>query len=366
MRTLREGVGPGLHRITAADPSARADEVADELGGRVCRTPAEVDSAVADARARAQPDAATIAYLERLARRWASVSRTADRTRQRVVSAAGQRLAPGGLAVHPETVRDRAPRLEAARAGLQGAGDAVAAPEATAPYEEAVGAPPAGPPLDPPSGGRTETSAAQLRTRRNQALGLVLASFGLGLILLALGVLPLWAALSIPFVASLWALRHLRPAGSSPSEKGPSLLSQVGAYTDERFGSRRAAEQHEAERARLDAARSRAEEEVRVAVKAWSDLAGPDVGPEDVEAVVRRFDPGLGSAEHLVGEAVGVRATEVAVARLVERWDAAWASLGVPAPSIADGELAIQALAQRTAPAIVLVGEVTDRGEAIA
>lgn len=370
MHALGEGAGPGLHHLRASDPSARAAALAEELGGRVCRTAAELDAALAEAVVPVPVDDAAIRDLARTARRWASLSQAADRTRRRVVAAAGQRLAPGALAVHPETVRDRARRLEAARARLLDAEQALAAHVTAAPVPggRATDAPvvddhPSGA-AAPPSG---EHVGSWLRARRNQALGAMLASFGIATILLASSALPLWAALLVPFLASLWALRHLRPVAPTPSDDdGSSRLAQVGAYTDELFGARRAAQEHEARRARLAAARSGAEEELRLADKAWTDLAGPGVDPGAVEDVVRRFDPGLGGAEDLVGESASVRATEAALGRLVERWAAGWTALGLPVPPIGEGEAAVRAVAAGPTHAIVLVGEVAARAEEVA
>lgn len=360
MDTLREDAGPGLHRVTASDPAA----VAAELGGRLCRSSAELDHALAEAAAQVGPDGDPLEELARVARRWAKLTQVAERTRQRVVAGASQRLTSGALAVHPDTVRDRARRLEAARAELLEAERALAAHDASAPEPDRGPEPAA--PVDEPSPSRTDELAARLRMRRNQALGVVLASFGLGLILLAVAVLPLWAALLIPFVASIWALRHLRPTERGErSDEVDSLsrLAEVGAFTDELFGARRAVQELEAEQARLDAARSRAEEELRLAEKAWGDLAGPGVDPRDVDEVVRRFDPGLGEAEHLAGEAVGVRATAAVLAGLAERWAAGWEALGLPVPPIDDGEAAVTAVAERRHQAIVLVGEAAGRAE---
>lgn len=367
MPTLREDAGPGLHRVTATDPAARAAEVADALGGRLCRTVAELEVVLEEAAQASRLDDGTAEELAKLARRWTKLSQVSERTRQRVITAAGQRLAPGALAVHPDTVRERARRLDEARAALVDAERALAAHDVDPPDDGPVaeGTPAPAADVEPAPLGAVPSP---LRARRNQALGVVLAAFGLALILLALAVVPLWAALLVPFVASLWALRHLRPpegGDGDGAEEAASLLSEVGAYTDERFGARRAAEEREVERARLDVARSRAEEEVRLAEKAWADLAGPGVDPADVEAVVRRFDPGLDGAEHLVGEAVGVRATEAAVARLAEQWSARWAALELPAPPIAEGEATVRALLARRARAIVLVDEVTVLAEEV-
>lgn len=366
MHTPRDAAGPGLHRVAAADPAARAVELVEEQGGRLCRTAADLDAVVAELEPLGGLDDQVLAELADLTRRWTKLSEVSDRTRQRVVAAAGRRAAPGGLAVHPDTVRERARRLEDARSALLEAERAVAAHQAAT---EEKPPPAAEATTDPdPVLVRAVGTSTGLRVRRNQAMGVVLAAFGLGLILLALAVLPLWAVLMVPLVASLWALRHLRPqeVDDSYEEEAASLLSEVGAFTDEHAGTRRETQEREAEAARLGAARSRAEEEVRLAERSWWDLAGPGVDPRDVDQVVRRFDPGLLGAEHLAGEAVGVRATDAALARLAERWSSRWEGLGLEVPPLDEGGAAVEAVAARRRQLVVLVGEVAVLAEDVA
>jgi hypothetical protein len=372
VHALGRDLGPGVHRIDAVDPPTRAADLASELGGVLCDSDASVDAVLA---ASSVPEALGPAAdeLRHLARRWARVAGVASRTRQRVVDAAGARLAPtAGLAVHPDTVRERAARVEEARAALVAAERDLEEHEASPPPVVPV-ADPEAPPEEPvaPVGPRYRRGTA---ARRNRAVGVVVASFGLALILLALDALPLWAALTIPFGASLWALWHLRPdeqaerggSGARGAGSASSLLSQMGDYTGERLSPGRAQQEHEAERARLDAARSRAAEEVRLAEHAWGDLAGEGTDPGDVEEVVRRFDPQLDGAEHLAGASVRVRATDAAAATLAARWAARWEELGLDPPPLEAGEQAIDDLLGRTQRPVVLVGPVVGRAEALA
>ena len=105
------------------------------------------------------------------------------------------------------------------------------------------------------------------------------------------------------------------------TSESTSLLQQMAATTDEAFGARRAAAARDDQLVLLQAQRDRAMEDVRVAERAWRDLAGDDP-VEDVEAVVRRFDPAApGRARAVAQETVGVRAASTLLARAVERWD---------------------------------------------
>ena len=97
------------------------------------------------------------------------------------------------------------------------------------------------------------------------------------------------------------------------TSESTSLLQQVAATTDEAFGARRAAAARDDQLLLLRAQRDRAMEEVRVAERAWRDLAGDDP-VEDVEAVVRRFDPQHQDALEVAQETVG-RAGRVHAAR---------------------------------------------------
>lgn len=373
MNALGRDLGPGVHRIDAVDPPSRAADVASELGGILCESDASLDALLA---ASTTPEARVSAAdeLRQLARRWARVAGVASRTRQRVVDAAGARLTPtGGLAVHPDTVRERAARVVEARAALEAAERDLAALDATPPPPAPTAEPRVVPAEPAASAGLRHRGSA---ARRNQAVGVVVGAFGLALVLLALDVLPLWAALVIPFVASLWALRRLGPggtpepggsgAGAADASTASSLLAQMGDYTGERSSPARAQQEREAARAGLDAARSRAAEEVRVAEHAWADLAGEGTDPAYVEEVVRRFDPQLDGAAHLAGASVRVRATDAAAATLAARWTARWVELGLDPPPLEAGEKAIDELLAGATRPVVLVGPVVGRAEAVA
>lgn len=357
-----DDLGPGLHVLRQAEPLKRAGSMAAHLRAELCATVPQAEATLA-ARSTLPPiDVATLADLQLLSRRVARAERVAARTRERAVLDLGQRAGGTGsaLAIHPSTIRDRATTLEAARVAL------VEAERALALHAAEVQAAPAR--LERPedvaraevaaSPASSRRSGAPPAVRRSRSLGAIVASFGLTLLFLGLGLLPLWAALLFPLATSLWALRYLQPPGrhhASPDwEQASSLLAAVAASTDEVFGARR--EQELAERTvLLERSRKRADEEVRAAERAWHELAG-DREVTDVEAVVRRFDPQHEDALLVAAQTVGVRATDEVLHQFRQRWLAFWRELGMPAPEPADGERAVDDLAARVGRPIVLVG----------
>jgi len=351
----RERLGAGIHHVDAATVEAvvRARPPATV---RRCTTDGDLDAVLAHPPTPVSID--RISALEALAARVRRVRETVDRTRQRVRADAEARLASGtALAVHPETVRARADAVVRAREAVVEAERALARLQ----VERAAPSPVAATHQRPERrrGGR---GAAALRVRRNRAVGSVVASFGLALLLLALDVLPLWAALLVPLAASVVALRLLG-GGSGEGEEADgeddgapsSLLAEVDAFTGAR------PLDPAGERRRLEAQRTLAEEELRLAERAWHDLAGPDADVADLDAVLRRFDPQLDALEQVVAESVSVRAVASAAEQLGEAWRAAWAELGLPAPD-PDGAALSTALQALTAgPTVVLGGTLAAR-----
>jgi hypothetical protein len=104
-------------------------------------------------------------------------------------------------------------------------------------------------------------------------------------------------------------------------------------------------------------------EDVRVAERAWRSLAGDDP-VEDVEAVVRRFDPQHQDALAVAQETVGVRAVSALLSRALERWQEGWRAYGFDQPAVAPGRM--PSVVERGGKAIVLAGGAVERAEAIA
>lgn len=363
MHSRREDLVPGLHRLDGPGAEGRATELAGARPVVRCDTAPEVDELLASPpRSVAAPD---LDELRSLAARVRRAEGVVERTRRRAVAEAGARLAgAGAVAVHPETVRSRAADVVRAREAL------VAAERALA--EHAVGGEPDDPVVAVPTvdGSRAGVvAAAELRVRRNQAVGLVMASFGLALVLFALAVVPLWAALLLPFLTSIVALRILGSGGRSarpePSASA-SLLDEVDAYTVAE-GRADPVEERSTALQELEARRSLAEEDLRVADRSWQDLAGPDADVEDLDAVVRRFDPQHEAAEEVAAGSLSVRAVEAAAARSRLEWEDRWRSLGQPAPTVDERDVAaaLARLAERPSPVVVLSGGAVARAEEV-
>lgn len=379
MHTSYDDLGPGLHVLREAEPLKRAGPMATNLRAELCATLDEADATLTERSGFPLVDTMTLSTLQVLARRLARAQRIAARTRDRAVAEVGNRLAGAGagLAVHPTTIRDRAASVDVARvdlaaaeraladhAAVAAAADERAAAELAAAEAEAER-------IATGSAAARRRAGPSPRARRSRAIGLIVACLGLGLVLLAVGV-TLWAALLPVLTASLWALRYLRvEEDGDRDEEGwqeaSNLLSQVGASADVVFGERWANRSHDdGQLSLLTARRDRAQEKVRVAARAWHDLAGEDVDISELEEVVRRFDPQHEDARLLAGETVGVRTAEVVLHRFQQRWLAFWRELGLDAPAPEAGEEAVRDLAARVSRPIVLVGPATALGEDLA
>jgi len=148
------------------------------------------------------------------------------------------------------------------------------------------------------------------------------------------------------------------------TSESTSLLQQMAASTDEAFGARRANAVRDDQLVLFRVQRDRAQEDLRVTERAWHDLAG-EASADDVEAVVRRFDPQHQDAVAVAQETVGVRAASTLLQRATERWEAGWRDLGLDPPESAD-QAEMDRMAERLARPVVLVGEAVDRAELIA
>jgi hypothetical protein len=317
----------GLHAHVDAHPLRRAQVLADELGARLCTTTDEADVLLDDLSTMPSFDVDALAILGALADRVTMAERIVGRTVDRSAEAVGERLAATGtgIAVHPSAVRERAAIVIAAREGAAAAEERlrIGETEAERAHAEAVARPEPEPYAPNPA---HLASTVERPARR-------------------------W-----------WRFGRQGRHEVEDTSESTSLLQQVAAVTDEAFGARRAAASRNDQLLLLRAQRDRAMEEVRVAERAWRALAGDDP-VEDVEAVVRRFDPQLEEAREVAQETVGVRAASSLLDRALAQWTDGWQSFGFDDPVVEPAEMG--ALAARSARAVVLAAGAVARAEDI-
>ena len=330
---------PGLHVRTDAAPDALAATLSGELDGQLCATAHEAETLLATLRALPALTPEAIPTLtERTARR-AAAQRVVDRTLERAASEVGTRLAGAGsgVSIHPTAVRERAAAVVAARSALANAEQSVRA------LEEAAER------LTP----EPEPEAEPVERSGSTA----------GSALLTQAVLT--QAPPARRRRRLFAfLRRRRAPEEEDTSESTSLLQQVAASTDEVFGARRASAAREEQLVILRAARIRADEDVRVAERAWQALAG-DEAVEEVEAVVRRFDPQHEDALVIARDTMGVRAALTLLDQAREAWEDAWRSFGFDPPVAGDAE-ALDQMVARLTKTIILVGPAVDSAEVLA
>jgi hypothetical protein len=317
---------PGLHLHVDARPLVRAQELADQLGARLCTTANEVDVLLDDLSTLPSVDAEGLATLVALAARVGTVERIAGRTVDRAAESVGERLAATGtgIAVHPAAVRERAAAVFSAREAAAAAEERFRAGEAEA-----------------------ERAAAE-EAARPEPEPLPIPS-------------SVTSTVDEPPARRWWQIGRRRKAvEAEDTSESTSLLQQVAAVTDEAFGARRAAAARNDQLLLLRAQRDRAMEEVRVAERSWRALAGDDP-VEDVEAVVRRFDPQLEEAREVAKQSVGVRAVSSLMERALAQWTEGWRSLGFDGPAVEPSAMA--AVGERAAKAVVLAGSAAERAD---
>ncbi len=319
---------PGLHIEVDARPLVRAQQLADDLGARLCTTTGEADVLLDDLSTLPSLDADALAVLVALAERVTMAERIIGRTVDRAAVAVGERLAAtgSGIAVHPAAVRQRAATVMGAREAAAGAEERLRTAEAEAEHAlaEAAAVPEPEPVLADTMPGASPTTPPPARR---------------------------W-----------WPFGRRRRADEEDTSESTSLLQQVAAVTDEAFGARRASAARNDQLLLLRAQRDRAMEDVRVAERSWRDLAGDDP-VEDVEAVVRRFDPQLEEAREAAEETVGVRAASSLLQRALSQWAEGWESFGYDVPAVEPA--AMGGMLARAARAVVLAGTAVERADRI-
>jgi len=335
-------LGPGLHVIADPAPLGRAKSLAAELGGDLCTTGPEAEELLAELTALPSLTGDALEMLRGLSRRVAIARRSVDGTVERAALEVGERLAStgSGMAIHPSAVRDRAAALVDALAALADAEAKLSAAEASA-AAAAESAPPTDPPADPPVPPPPSPGPSRVAAVVDEPPAPRRRRFG-------------------------WLGRRDRGrAQAEDTSESTQLLQQVAASTDEAFGARRATAARDDRLVLVRVQRDRALEDLRVAERAWRDLAGEGTGVDDVEDVVRRFDPQHQVAVEVAQETVGVRAVSVLLQRAVERWEEGWRRLGLEPPPAAD-QAAMDQTVDRLLRPVVLVAEAADGAELIA
>lgn len=317
--------------LTDAEPLELATHLVAELGGDLCTTVLQADDLVAELGAFPPLTADALEVLRGLTDRVAAAQRIVDRTLDRAAVEVGERLAAGGsgVAIHPSAVRDRATAVMAARVALADAAEQLRVGEAGAAV--VVAEPPLAPPPSAPSRVASFEDEPPTPWRRR--------FFGFG--------------------------RRSRDwRDEEDTSESTSLLQQMAVSTDEAFGARRATAARDDQLVLFRVQRDRAEEDLRVAERAWHDLAGED-SVDDVEAVVRRFDPQHQDAVAVAQETVGVRAVSTLLQRALQRWEEGWRSFDLDPPPSAD-QAAMERMAERLVRPVVLVADAVDRAELVA
>ncbi len=306
-----------------AEPVQRAPLLAAELGADLCATRAQGDVLLEQLSAFPRLDAGALEKLRSLTARVAAARRIVDGTLDRAAVEVGERLAAtgSGVAVHQSTVRDRAGAVVAARAALAAAEEQVRLEEA---HFASLVVPSPLPPL-PPLPSPVDLFVDEPPTPRRRGF---LGFFRRG---------------------------HRDVEDTSEST---SLLQQMAATTDQAFGARRANAAREDALTLLGVQRDRAHEDVRVAERMWHDLAG-EQSVDDVESVVRRFDPQHQEALAIADETIEVRAVSTLLNRALGEWEAFWRATGVEPPASAD-QAGVDEMAERLTRPVVLVAEAVD------
>jgi hypothetical protein len=323
---------PGLHVETDPRPLVRAQALAEELAGRLCTTGEEAGTLLDDLATLPPLPPEGLAVLGALADRVQAAERIVGRTVERAAETVGERLAEAGtgMAIHPSAVRDRAAAVLTARELAQAAEERLREAEAEVEAAEAADAERRA--VLPPPVAHLQPSEVDSRVDE-------------------------------PPARRRRLFRWRREPEVEDTSESTSLLQQVAATTDEAFGARRAASARDDRLLLLRVQRDRAVEDVRVTERAWRDLAGDDP-VEDVEAVVRRFDPQHQDALVVAKETIGVRAVSTLLAQALERWTEAWRGLGFDAPAVEPS--AMPDVHARCTSAVVLAGGAVERAHDIA
>lgn len=357
---------PGIHRVDHADPA----ELAGQVGAVHLRTISDVESAIEDHGPRPAVDDDRIAELRELARRIELAQRVASRTRERSADAIAGRLEmrSSAVTIHPDALRNAASVVGRARADVDAARRALQEhreeqdrrrfeleswPVADEPEETDTTE------RDEQERAAAEQRRARMRRARTTVLGALAVALGAGLVAIGVGLLPAVWALMPTFAVAVWGSFALKRSVADievpdVDEESSNLLDEVASATDQLFEERAAALAAMEDRSpQLEVRLTLAEEELRVAERNWHELAGADADPDDVDAVVRRFDPQHQEAVVLATQTATVRAASTLLDRAWKRWEEAWTGLGLGVPAAEDAAAAVARLEPTGPPSFV-------------
>lgn len=349
----------GRHELRTGQPLDVAESLAREMGARLV-LPEDAERVLASMAALLHPDTPT--HLLRLAANLAKAERIVARTEARALVLFEQALSDGtGLELHPQTLRDAADAVRAARAAVARAEAELVTfeREAAATAAEAGAAEAAS---EPATAAPLATSPVQDDGSRRSRLGAIVAiALGIALILTGTALVPAYLAAILPLAAVAYVVRELRGGVERVSSDYEAVASEqlasIEALSTRLYGAMPATQSAvDAATARrrqlLELDRDTATERLRVAERTWRELAGPDADPEAVEELLLRRDPQRHRAAPWVRESAAVRAAETMHERARSAWRAAWEALDREAPSAADADDAVRHLANDAAAVV--------------
>ncbi len=222
------------------------------------------------------------------------------------------------------------------------------------------------------------------RATKRRIAGVLLMAFGIAIVLGAVLATTVSGPVAVvvlvlPIVACWWAFRTARFDISDLDDKDTASdnLAQISARTDAVFGGSPVENENGsggipastgAQLQQVESQLALARERERSASANWTELAGGEADPADVERVLRERDPQYFGAIDLVSQTSQARAAAAHLRRVKARWNVAWAVLGDEPPTAADAEKAVRELASAGLRAVKIntrIGSDTDRALAL-
>ncbi|HUW01574.1 MAG TPA: hypothetical protein VMW08_04400 [Acidimicrobiales bacterium] len=395
---------PGLHEVEVENPVEAARQLADDLGGelvgsddlatvierRASRHGASARQLL-ERRVDARPEdrvrvVVDIDQLRAIASGLVKADRILSGTEANMVEVVGQHVTGGGISVHPDSIRGAAAEVSEARkavAGLHLELDKLN--EQMMDSLISVGAEERASALEPEVEVEDDRVTGKMaRATKRRIAGVLLMAFGIAIVLGAVLATTVSGPVAVvvlvlPIVACWWAFRTARFDISDLDDKDTASdnLAQISARTDAVFGGSPVENENGsggipastgAQLQQVESQLALARERERSASANWTELAGGEADPADVERVLRERDPQYFGAIDLVSQTSQARAAAAHLRRVKARWNVAWAVLGDEPPTAADAEKAVRELASAGLRAVKIntrIGSDTDRALAL-